>query len=71
VILSKERFLAMVDQKVKGREIAVQPPTPERRGKVVDLMSALKQSLEGAAPQRQRHPEPEPGTKPGCKRRKA
>lgn len=28
----RERILAMVDQKVKGKEVAVQPPTPERRG---------------------------------------
>ena len=67
----RERFLQMVDEKVKGREIAVQPPTPERRGKVVDLMAALKQSLEGVAPQRQRQPAPEPARKAARKRRKA
>ena len=36
----------------KRREMAVQPPTLERRGRVVDLMAALKQSLEEAASQR-------------------
>ena len=41
----RERFLAMIDQKVKGQEITVAPPAPERRGKVVDLMAALKGSL--------------------------
>ena len=46
----RERFLAMVDQKTKGKEITVAPPAPERRGKVVDLMAALKQSLEQTAP---------------------
>ena len=65
----RERFLAMVDQKVKGKDVAVQPPTPERRGKVVDLMAALKQSLEGSAPKRpDTH---ERAAKPARKRRKA
>jgi non-homologous end joining protein Ku len=59
----------MIDQKVKGQEIIVAPPAPERRGKVVDIFSALKQSLEQAAAQRQ------PAThqraaKPARKRRK-
>ena len=40
----RERFLGMVDQKVKGEEIAVAAPAPERRGKVVDLMAALKKA---------------------------
>ena len=48
----RERFLAMVDQKTNDKEITVAPPTPGRRGKVVDLMAALKQSLEQSAPQR-------------------
>jgi len=43
----------MVEQKTKGKEITVAPPAPERRGKVVDLMAALKQSLEQSAPQRE------------------
>ena len=48
----RERFLAMIDQKVKGEEITVAPPAPERgRGKVVDIFAALKQSLEQAAAQ--------------------
>ena len=43
----RERFLAMIDQKVKGEEITVAPSAPERgRGKVVDIFAALKQSLE-------------------------
>jgi DNA end-binding protein Ku len=45
----RERFLAMVEQKTKGKEIVIQPPAQERRGKVVDIFAALKQSLEQAA----------------------
>ena len=68
----RERFLALVDQKVKGKEVAVQPSTPERRGKVVDLMAALKQSLErtgGLPSQGQRGVRT--ATKTARKRRKA
>src|SRR6185295_10349863 len=36
------------------RGYTVQPPTPERRGKVVDIFAALKHSREQAAPPRQR-----------------
>ena len=68
----RERFLAMIDHKVKGEEITVAPPVPERgRGKVVDLMAALKQSLEQSAPQRQRPDTRERTAKPARKRRKA
>ena len=67
----RERFLAMVEQKTKGKEITIPPPAPERRGKVVDIFAALKQSLEQAAPQRQREPAREPARKAGGKRRKA
>jgi DNA end-binding protein Ku len=68
----RERFLAMVEQKTEGKEITVAPPVPEGRGKVVDLMAALKQSLEQSTPQR----EPathrvRSATKPARKRRKA
>jgi DNA end-binding protein Ku len=66
----RERFLAVVEQKTKGKEITIQPPAPERRGKVVDLMAALKQSLEQTAPSR-RQPAREPARKATRKRRKA
>jgi DNA end-binding protein Ku len=66
----RERVLAMIDQKVKGEEITVAPPAPERRGKVVDIFSALKQSLEQAASQRQTATRERPA-KPARKRRKA
>ena len=67
----RERFLAMVEQKTKGKEITIQPPAPERRGKVVDIFAALKKSLEQAAPQRQRQPDRERARKAGRRRRKA
>ena len=49
----RERFLALVEQKTNGKEITIQRPAPERRGKVVDIFAALKRSLEQAAPQKQ------------------
>ena len=67
----RERFLAFTEQKVKGQEITVATPAPERRGKVLDIFAALKKSLEQAAPQRQREPAREPVRKAGGKRRKA
>jgi len=67
----RERFLAMVEQKTKGKEITIQPPAPARRGKVVDIFAALKKSLEQAAPQRQRQPPRQSARKAGRKRRKA
>ena len=66
----RERFLAMVEQKTKGKEITIQPPAPERRGKVVDLMAALKKSLERTGPA-QRQAAREPSRKTARKRRKA
>ena len=68
----RERFLTMVEQKTKGKEITIQPPAPERRGKVVDIFAALKQSLEQAAPRGQRTTEKgRMARKPARKRRKA
>ena len=49
----RQRFLAMVDQKTNDKEITVAPTTSGRRGNVVDLMAALKQSLEQSAPHRE------------------
>jgi non-homologous end joining protein Ku len=42
-----------VEQKTKGKKITVAPPAPERRGKAMDLVAALKQSLQQSAPQRE------------------
>jgi len=47
-------WVRLLDRKAKGQEVTVQPPTPERRGKVVDIFAALKHSREQAAIPRQR-----------------
>ena len=60
----------MIDQKAKGQEITVAPAAPERRGKVVDIMAALKKSLEQTGPP-QRQAAREPARKTAPKRRKA
>jgi DNA end-binding protein Ku len=41
----RERVLEMAQQKVAGQQVTEAPPEP-RRGQVIDLMSALKASLE-------------------------
>ena len=40
------RVLAMLDEKSKGKEVTIAAPAPERGGKVVDIMEALKRSME-------------------------
>jgi non-homologous end joining protein Ku len=46
--------LAMLDEKSKGNEIVVDTlPTPSR-GQVVDIMEALKRSMERVRPRRSR-----------------
>lgn len=40
------RVLAMLDEKSKGNEITISAPAPQRDGKVVDIMEALKRSME-------------------------
>jgi DNA end-binding protein Ku len=40
------RLLAMLDEKSKGKEVTVAAPAPQRGGKVVDIMEALKRSME-------------------------
>jgi DNA end-binding protein Ku len=40
----QNRVLAMIENKVKGREITVPPPAP-RPAHVIDLMAALKESM--------------------------
>jgi DNA end-binding protein Ku len=68
----RERFLTMVEQKAKGKEITTQPRAQERRGKVVDIFDALKQSLEQAAAREPRTTKKlRAATKPARKRRKA
>jgi non-homologous end joining protein Ku len=36
----------MLDEKSKGKEITIAAPAPQRGGKVVDIMEALKRSME-------------------------
>jgi DNA end-binding protein Ku len=40
------RVLAMLDEKSKGKEITIPAPAPQRNAKVVDIMEALKRSME-------------------------
>ena len=39
-------MLAMLDEKSKGKEVTIAAPAPERGGKVVNIMEALKRSME-------------------------
>ena len=41
------RVLAMLDEKSKGKEVTISAPAPQHGGKVVDIMEALKRSMEG------------------------
>src|SRR6201988_5353468 len=41
-----ERLMAAIEKKVEGQEISVAEPAPEGDGKVIDLMEALRASLE-------------------------
>jgi DNA end-binding protein Ku len=45
----RERVQAMLDEK-KGQEITVAAPAAPRQGQIIDLMQALKQSIEKAKP---------------------
>ncbi|MGH3095969.1 MAG: Ku protein [Streptosporangiales bacterium] len=47
----REALQAVIDAKVEGREV-VQPEEPEESGQVVDLMSALRASVEAAKSER-------------------
>jgi DNA end-binding protein Ku len=50
------RVLSMLDEKSKGREITVTPAPEPRHGQVIDLMQALKESMERARPKKQAAP---------------
>jgi DNA end-binding protein Ku len=45
-----ERVQAMLDEKSKGQEITVAAPEAPRHAQIIDLMQALKQSIEKAKP---------------------
>jgi len=40
----------MLEEKSKGREITVAAPETPRHGQIIDLIQALKQSIEKAKP---------------------
>ena len=46
----RERVQTMLYEKSKGQEITVIAPEAPQRGQIIDLMQALKQSLEKAKP---------------------
>ena len=48
--LYRTKVLSMIEAKSKGREITV-PPRAPARGQVIDILAALKQSLDKAKPQ--------------------
>jgi DNA end-binding protein Ku len=52
----RERVQAMLDEKSKGREITIAAPEAPRHGRIIDLMQALKQSIEKARPKRKATP---------------
>jgi len=48
----RERVQAMLDENSKGGEITVTAPEAPQRAQIIDLMQALKQSIEKAKPKR-------------------
>jgi non-homologous end joining protein Ku len=46
----RERVQAMLDEKSKGQEITIAAPEAPRHAQIIDLMQALKQSIEKAKP---------------------
>jgi DNA end-binding protein Ku len=52
----RERVQAMLDEKSKGEEITIAAPAAPRQGQIIDLMQALKQSIEKAKPERKATP---------------
>jgi DNA end-binding protein Ku len=58
------RVLAMLDEKSKGKEVTIAAPPPERGGKVVNIMEALKRSMERIPAKKK------PATMPQLKRKR-
>ena len=52
----RERVQAMLDEKSKGGEITIAAPEAPPRGQIIDLMQALKQSIEKAKPKQKAAP---------------
>ena len=51
----RERVQAMLEEKSKGGEITVTAPEASQRAQIIDLMQALKQSIEKAKPKQRAH----------------
>lgn len=45
----RTQVLSMIEEKAKGREVSIAPRTPPR-GQVIDILAALKQSLDKGKP---------------------
>jgi DNA end-binding protein Ku len=52
----RERVHAMLEEKSKGQEITVAAPDAPRHAQIIDLMQALKQSIEKAKPKEKAAP---------------
>jgi len=52
----RDRTLQLIERKLEGEEIAVEPAAAEGGGKVIDLMEALKASLEAEGKAGERRP---------------
>jgi DNA end-binding protein Ku len=52
----RERVQRMLEEKSKGREITVAAPEAPRHGQIIDLMQALKESIEKAKPKQKAAP---------------
>jgi non-homologous end joining protein Ku len=53
---NRDRVQAMLEEKSKGQNITVTAPEAPARAQIIDLMQALKQSLEKAKPQQRAAP---------------
>src|SRR5215831_16216914 len=54
--IAPERIQATLDEKGKGGEITVAAPEAPARAQIIDLMQALKQSIEKAKPKQKAAP---------------
>ena len=52
----RERVQAILDEKSKGQEITVAAPEAPQHAQIIDLMQALKQSIEKAKPKQKAAP---------------
>jgi DNA end-binding protein Ku len=52
----RERVQGLLEEKGKGQEITVAAPESPRHAQIIDLMQALKQSIEKAKPERKAAP---------------